>query len=92
MTVRAEAALAQIASRLADYRQLASIDADTAQRVLRRFDQPRQTRHGNALVDLVAVAESYTSARLLDHHPGVKPDEVSTWEKRRKAWKKHGST
>jgi len=90
MTAHAEAALAQIASRVVDHRQLMRLD-NAANPARRRLRQPLQARHVNALVDLVAVAESFASGRLLELRPAVSPDDVSTWQKRKSAWGKHGS-
>ena len=52
----------------------------------RRLRQPAQTRNGNALVDLIAVTESFVTARFLDIKPAASAEVVSTWEKRKKAW------
>jgi hypothetical protein len=47
-------------------------------------------RHENALVDLVAVTENFTSRRLLELRSQVSEFQVFTWAKRREAWAKHG--
>jgi hypothetical protein len=89
MSALAEEALAQVMSRLADHRQLMRLDADTGSARGRRFRQLQRTRHGNALVDLVAVAESFAAGRLLRLRPAISYDEVSTWSRREKAWARH---
>jgi len=91
VSAEAEAAIAQITSRLADHRYLVEIDASTAPVRGRGVAQSRLTRHSNAFVDLVSVAESFASARLLRMHPDVSYDELSNWRKREKAWDKHCS-
>jgi len=43
----------------------------------------------NALVDLVAGAEAFTTVRLRTVRPMVNEAEVRTWESRKRAWSKH---
>ena len=50
-----------------------------------------ELRHANALVDLVAVAENFSTKRLLAVHPELNDAQVSTWERRRKKWKNPGN-
>ena len=49
----------------------------------------RDTRNGNAVTDCVAVAESFSTGRLLALRPELKPRDVSAWDKQWKAWRKH---
>ena len=90
ITAHAEAALAQITARVADHRQLTRLEARNNPPGGRRLRQAPSVRHGNALVDLVAVAESFTTARLLSLRPAVSADDVSTWDSRERAWANHG--
>lgn len=87
-TTLGEVALAQLAMRLLDYDQLSARDL-TALYPSGRHLRLQQVglRHANALVDLVAVAENFATKRLLELHPEVSEYQVSTWEKRRQAWK-----
>lgn len=86
-----EAALLQIALRTTDHERLAAsdglIDALAGRHLW--LDQS-QLRHGNALVDIVAVTENFTSARLLELRPNLTDRQVFTWERRRQAWQDHG--
>jgi hypothetical protein len=91
ITAQAETAFAQITSRVVDHRQLTKLDSSLARVRGQRLLQPVKTRHSNALVDIVSVAESFTSGRLLQLQPAVSQDEVSTWAKRKKAWSKYRS-
>lgn len=90
MSALAEEALAQVMSRLVDHRRLMRLDTVTGSASGRLRQLPR-TRHGNALVDTVAVAESFSSGRLLIIRPTISYDEVSTWSRRQKAWARHTS-
>lgn len=88
ITQLAEAALRQIVSRIMDYRELMRLDHITTTTEDHRIWQ--SMRHANAIMDLVSVAESFTSARLLNLDNSLSADVVSTWERRRKAWAKYG--
>ena len=93
-TTWGEVALAQLTSRFADYTVLVDrFGADLDRGRVGRHIAGRRTanRDENALVDLVAVAENFTSARWMALNPSAASSEVLTWEKRRKAWKKHHS-
>ena len=90
MSALAEDALGQVMSRLADHRQLVRLDIAVGPAGGRRLRQLPRTRHGNALVDIVAVAESFASGRLLITRPAISYDEVSTWSRRKKAWLRYG--
>jgi len=91
-TNRAEAALLQIAMRVEDHRRLASGDPTQGLPQGRHiWWQSDFLRHGNAIVDLVAVAENFCSSRLLDCRPQVQEQEVFSWDRRKKAWKKYAS-
>jgi hypothetical protein len=89
-TAFAEASLTQIVTRVSDYRKLISLDFQTDPRRRPRLQRPTDLRSANAIVDLMAIAESFTSARLLDLRQHVTPDNVSTWKKRETAWSNHG--
>jgi hypothetical protein len=91
MSAEAEAAIAEITSRLMDHRRLVQLDATRSLARGRGVGRPSRARHGNALVDLVAVAESFASARLMIMRPSVTYDDLSTWRKREKAWERHCS-
>ena len=90
-TARAEMSLVQIASRVADYRKLIRLDIGTDPRRRPRLWRPIEVRHGNTIVDLMSIIETFVSVLLLDLRPEVSPDNVSTWKKRQSAWTKHGS-
>ena len=87
-TALAEAALRSLAVRAGDHHRLTSAGSV----VHRGRHQPthRDTRNGNAVTDCVAVAESFSTARLLALRPKLRPHDVSTWEKQRQEWRKHG--
>lgn len=85
MTDVAEFALSQLALRVSDYRWLSTQDMV---RFEKRVHTPSISRAGNAVTDLVAVAEHFSSARLLMIRPGVKTEELQSWVARRKAWSK----
>lgn len=46
-------------------------------------------RAGNALVDMVSVAEVFTTSLLLSLNEAIGADELSTWPKRKSGWVKH---
>lgn len=78
-TAQAEWALRRLTSRMADY-----LESSHMPTPLGRHSPDRlATRDANTLVDLVAVAESFCVARLAT--VGITAD-VSTWDKRAKAW------
>jgi hypothetical protein len=80
-TAQAEWALRRLTSRTADY-----LETTRTPVVLGRHSPDRlATRDANALVDLVAVAESFCVARLAT--VGITAD-VNTWDKRAKAWRR----
>lgn len=83
----------QLTARFADYHllqnqvtrdNLGSFVAGT-----RHQQFPATTRHANAVVDLVAVAENFTVIRFTALHPEVHHDEISSWPKRERAWLEH---
>lgn len=80
-TAQAEWALHRLTSRTAEYLD----SAGSAAVFGRHLPDKLATRDANALVDLVAVAESFCVARLASI--GAMAD-VSTWNKRQKAWLK----
>jgi hypothetical protein len=88
-TALAEAALSQIALRALDHELLAKQPGHSLHG-RHVWLQNSQSRHDNALVDIVAIVENFASRRLLDLRPVVTTDQVFTWEKRRKAWAEHG--
>lgn len=85
-TAYGEAALAQLAIRMVDYRRLMTESFPGTGRTIRRLGL---TRHANALTDLVAVSEHFTVARLLSARPTATSHEVRSWIERQKAWKKY---
>jgi hypothetical protein len=80
-TEQAEWALRRLTSRTADYLDLSRHAPTSGRHAAQRL----VTRDANALVDLVAVAESFCVARLAS--VGIAAD-VNTWDKRAKAWLK----
>ncbi|MGN9912644.1 hypothetical protein ACTMTJ_34420 [Phytohabitans sp. LJ34] len=90
MTSLGEAALGQLAIRLADWRTLRSPMGSVHNRHGRHLRDADVVRHGNALTDLVAVVESFTVARLLNLRPAVSHDQVMRWADRVKMWRQHG--
>ena len=90
-TALGEAALVQLALRALDHDQLAMSDAGARGLYGRHvWLQHGHLRHGNAVVDLVAVTENFTSRRLLELRLTVTDNQVFSWDKRRTAWAKHG--
>jgi hypothetical protein len=88
VTSLGEAARAQLAMRLLDHDRLAVLDLETLYPTGRHIWFPElDLRHANALVDLVAVAENFSSQRLLDVHPELDDSQISTWDKRRREWR-----
>ena len=85
-----EAAALQISLRLLDHDWLTGhIDEMTELPGRHVWHEHDQVRHNNTVVDLVAVAENFTSRRLLELRPSLTDNDVFSWEKRRKAWAKH---
>ncbi|GAA4638200.1 hypothetical protein GCM10023196_094980 [Actinoallomurus vinaceus] len=84
-----EAALTQIAMRTLDHKLLTAHDNTADGTFGRHVILHNQLRHENALIDLVAIAENFTSRRLLELRPSLDDGDVFNWEKRRKAWDKH---
>ena len=80
-TAQAEWALRRLTSRTADYLDTPGSSANLGRHLPERL----ATRDANALVDLVAVAESFCVARLAS--VGLTAD-VHTWHKRSVAWLK----
>jgi hypothetical protein len=82
-----EAARAQLGMRLLDHDRLAALDLGTLHPSGRHIWFPQiDQRHANALVDLVAVAENFSSQRLLNVHPELDESQISSWDKRRREW------
>lgn len=90
-TEMGEVALRGIALRTNDHDRLD--EADAAQPPVGRhgLGDLRDLRHQNAIVDIVAIAESFTSNRLRALVPTVTDREVYTWKGRLKAWRRHAS-
>lgn len=86
-SARADDAIEDLASRMADHRDLVQAATDFYGRHEERLSIER--RRQNTLSGLVAVAESFVVGRLLDAVPTVKDDELGTWKKRTLAWKTH---
>jgi len=82
-TAQAEWALRRLTVRTADYLNMTQTPATVGRHLPDRF----ATRDANALVDLVAAAEAFCVARLAT--VGITA-EVTTWDKRAKAWLKQG--
>lgn len=85
-----EHSLALIVRRLDDYlriEQLQGRDEPTPGRHL--LGRVAHLQNHNALVDIVAGAESFATARLRSVRPMVTEAEIRTWESRKDAWKKH---
>lgn len=90
ITELGEASVAQLAMRLLDHDRLVAQDLSVLYPAGRHSWLPLVgLRHAHALVDLVAVAENFAATRLRQLHTAVPEKEVSSWEKRRRAWNKH---
>jgi hypothetical protein len=89
-TEEAEWALSRLVSRHAEYRQIAL--SGVAGPLMRgRHSAGRfRTRDANALVDFVAIAESFSIGRLI-HIRSIAAGDLLTWDMRRKAWAKHAT-
>lgn len=93
LSLLAERALLEVAFRFADQEALISSRAEsmvggTLGRHL-TYDAT-EWRARNSLVDFVAIVESYTTMRLLSVVSSIRPDDISTWPKRQRAWQRHG--
>lgn len=83
----AEYSLAQIALRFSDYRQLTRGGMKRIAASGRHaWVYSSLTRHGNTMVDLVAVTENFSIRRLLDLRPNVPELSISSWDKRCSKW------
>jgi hypothetical protein len=80
-TEQADWALRRLTARTAEYLHTPPIPVASSRHAPERLT----TRDANAIVDLVAVAESFCVARL--NSIGIGAD-VNTWDKRSKAWLK----
>lgn len=85
-TELAEALLAQLAARADDHRLLARLGPVSAE-AGRHLRWDNQSRHANALVDLVAVAESFSTGGLFRFLPAESSAPPATWKARALAWK-----
>lgn len=83
----AESLLGQLAVRAADHRRLAMLYTVTPEAGGRHLSRDTQRRHANALVDLVAVAESFSTGGLLRFFSPGSVGPPLTWEGRAAAWK-----
>lgn len=91
MTSLGEAALGRLIIRFTDYRTLLeSSEMRAGEHRGRHIRDADGARHHNALTDLVAVLESFTTVRLLNLRPTVPNKDVMNWVGRIKMWKKHG--
>jgi hypothetical protein len=90
VTVLGDAALTQLSLRLLSHDQL-TFENETLLRQNGRHIWLEQIGqwHANALVDLVAVAENFTTKRLIKLHPSITEFQVSTWEKRKREWRRN---
>jgi hypothetical protein len=86
-----EAALTQITVRGLDHEQLMRLQDDNRNKIGRHLLENDRLRHANALVDLVAVVENFTSQRLLKLRPNLTDNDVFSWEKRRTSWSGHAN-
>ena len=90
-TEQGEVALRSIALRLNDHARLDAADAAQSSSGRHGLGDMRELRHQNAIVDIVAIAESFTSNRLRSLVPSLSENEVYTWNGRIKAWRRHAS-
>jgi hypothetical protein len=84
-TLLAENSLYGLDVRRSDYR---SLSRHRAERSHGRHLPDADVRHGNAVVDAVATVEVFTGNRLRLLDPLVTEDDVFSWPKREKAWRK----
>lgn len=88
-TAEGEWALARLVDRYTDFRGTAARARSNGRRSL----SPRNdTANLNALVDFVAIAESFSVSRLLAIAPSLSDAAINTWHKREKEWLREGST
>lgn len=85
----AEALLGQLAARAADHRRLTGLDAVAPEAGGRHLRRDTQRRHANALVDFVAVAESFSTGGLLRFLSPGSGGPPTAWPARAAAWKDH---
>ena len=85
-----EAAVLQISLRVLDHAWLTGHTAEMEELQGRhiRYEHD-QVRHNNTVVDLVAVAENFTTRRLLELRSSLTENDVFNWERRRRAWARH---
>jgi hypothetical protein len=86
-----EAALRGITLRSLDHGQLMRFQDNNRYEIGRHLLPDDRLRHANALVDLVAVVENFTSQRLLKLYPNLTDSDVFSWEKRRASWLRHAN-
>jgi hypothetical protein len=87
VTVEAEWALERLIARLAEFRALARADGVAPLHQGRHTASRLRTHDVNALVDIVAIAESFSVSRLVRVRE-IPANDLMTWAKREKAWRK----
>ena len=89
LTTEGEWALGRLVDRYSEFRTAkARRQGDGEQSPTLRPD----TANVNALVDFVAIAESFSVSRLLAIAPNISDGALSSWDKRNREWRRVGST
>lgn len=90
VTAEAEWALERLVARLAEYHQFERLGVARARPQGRHVARRARAYDANALVDLVAVAESFCVQRLTSIR-SIGPEALATWAKRSAAWNREAS-
>lgn len=89
-TEEAEWAFSRLVSRHAEYRRIELTGFASALTRGRHSTGRFRTRDANAIVDFVAIAESFSIGRLV-HIRSIAAGDLLSWAKRKKAWAKHAN-
>ncbi len=89
MTDDGEWALGRLVDRYAEFRTAAALVQNNPEGLLR---PPSDTANLNALVDFVAIAESFSLSRLLAIAPDLSESTTRSWKNRESEWQRIGST
>lgn len=82
--------LGQLVRRAEDHRRLTALDTFGDDGTGRHLRAVVQGRDANALVDFVAVAEAFSTGRLVPLLPAQPPPDLATWKKRTQASRRAG--
>ena len=87
-TEEAEWAFSRLVSRHAEYRQIERTGVASPLARGRHSAGRFRARDANAIVDFVAIAESFSIGRLV-HIRSIAAGDLLRWAQRKKAWSKH---